>query len=1095
MVLMAATEELNEPHVVRTSYKLGPMQEAMLYHSWRAPQSGFEVSQLVGELHEELDVIGFKSAWRQVMQRHAVLRTRIPSDGPAVGRQEVQDEVDLPWAQQDWTQLSEADREEAFAGFLRVDRARGFPFDRPPLWRLTLFQIGKAHARFVWTFHHALLDGRSLPIVLREVFYFMDQFVRREPADLPLPRPYRDYIHWLEEQDFSAAETFWRERLKGFTRPTPLMFATRHDGETGSRHGEMEWRLPASLTTRLQSFAEKNGFTLGTVVQGAWALLSSRATGEREVLFGATRACRRSAPEGADSMVGVFINTLPLRVTVDPELEWLPWLQRLRCQWNELRPHEHTPLVKLRSWSELPSEGPLFDTIVVFETDTLEQQMRRGGKGWLRREFRLHEQPGSPLVLAAYGGAQLTLKLFYDRHRITDGMAEQILGHLRTLLASVAANPRRRLSELPLLTATAQRALVAQSNQPHLEFPPSLCLHRAFETQARRTPDAVALVSSTGRLTYAELNERANVVAHALRQRKVGPETCVALYLDRSPDLIVGMLGILKAGGAYVPMDDKWPAERLLSLLGDCRAPVVLSETKLAPILAGATAEVLCIDELKSAASATSPNNSEAEAEAEPAPENLAYVIYTSGSTGQPKGVMVTHHNVMRLFQATRRWFHFARDDVWTLFHSPAFDFSTWEIWGALLHGGTLVIPAHWVTRSPEDFWKLLIAERVTVLNQTPSAFRQLLQFQETWTGDSTESARPFSLRWIIFGGEALEPASLKPWFDRYGDQQPQLVNMYGITETTVHTTYRLLRKQDVTGGSVIGVPIPDLQLYVLDERGEPAPIGVPGEIYIGGAGLARGYLNQPQLTAKRFIHSRFRQGPKARLYRTGDRARLLPDRDVEYLGRMDQQVKVRGFRIEPGEIEAVLGQLPSIRQAVVALQEIQPGDRRLVAYLVTDQPAPTLDEIRNLLKNRLPEYMVPAAIVFLNALPLTTNGKIDRASLPPPGPQALAKAPVFAAPRPGLERLIAGIWQELLGVETIGVHDHFFEMGGHSLLLVQMHARLQAALRRTVPITELFQCPTISTLSRRLGAESASSMNDVDQRLRRMKALQNSSS
>jgi amino acid adenylation domain-containing protein len=1068
------------------------MQEAMLYHSWRAPQCGFEVSQLVGELHEDLDVVGFKFAWRQVLQRHAVLRSRMPCDGPAVGRQEVQEELDLPWAQQDCTQLSESDREEAFAGFLRVDRARGFQFQRAPLWRLTLFQIGKTHFRFVWTFHHALLDGRSLPIVLREVFHLTDAFARREPADLPLPRPYRDYIQWLEHRDFSAAETFWRERLKGFTRPTPLMFATRREGETGPRHGELEWRLPASVTTRLQSFAERNGLTLGTVVQGAWALLSSRATGEREVLFGATRACRYSELDGADSMVGLFINTLPLRVTVEPELEWLPWLQRLRCQWNELRLHEHTPLVKLRAWSELPAEGPLFETIVVFETATLEEQMRRGGKEWLRREFRLHEQPGSPLVLAAYGGAQLTLKLFYDRHRIDDAMAGQILVHLRTLLAAVAANPRRCLGELPLLTATARRALVAEWNKPHLEFPPSVCVHRAFENQARRTPNAVAVVSPTGSLTYGELNERADIVAHALRRRKVGPETCVALFLDRSPDLIVGMLGILKAGGAYVPMDERWPSERLLCLLRDCQAPVVLSETKLAPVLSDAEAEVLCIDELKAG---ISPNTSEGDPEADAAPDNLAYVIYTSGSTGQPKGVMVTHHNVMRLFQATRRWFHFGRDDVWTLFHSPAFDFSTWEIWGALLHGGTLVVPPQWVTRSPEDFWKLLIREKVTVLNQTPSAFRQLLQFQQTRAADSMESIAPFSLRWIIFGGEALDPASLKPWFDRYGDQHPQLVNMYGITETTVHATYRLLRKQDVAGGSVIGLPIPDLQLYVLDERGDPTPIGVPGEIYIGGAGLARGYLNQPQLTAKRFIRSRFGQGPKARLYRTGDRARLLPERDVEYLGRMDQQVKVRGFRIEPGEIETVLRQLPSTRQAVVVLCEIQPGDRRLVAYLVMEQPAPTLEEIRNRLKNRLPDYMVPAAIVFVDALPLTTNGKIDRASLPAPGPQALAKAPVFAAPRPGLERLIAGIWQDLLGVETIGVHDHFFEMGGHSLLLVQMHARLQAALRRTVPITELFQCPTISALSRRLNSEPAAPMSEVEQRLHRMKALQNSSS
>ena len=1086
---MAVTDELAEPRVARNRYKLAPMQEAMLFHSWRAPQCGFEVSQLVGDLHEELDVVGFKSGWRQVMQRHAVLRTSVPSDGAALGLQEVHEDVDLPWAQQDWTGMGESEREQAFAGFLRVDRARGFQFERAPLWRVALFQLGKAQFRFVWTFHHALLDGRSLPLVLREVFYFTESFTRREPATLPAPRPYRDHSQWLEHQNFSEGEAFWRARLQGFTRPTPLIFATRREEDFKSRHGEKEWQLPTSVTTRLQSMAEKNGLTLGTVVQGAWALLSSRASGETDVLFGATRACRHSSVEGADSMVGLFINTLPLRVTVDPDLEWLPWLQRLRCQWNELRAHEHTPLVKIRSWSDLPADGPFFESVVVYETASLEEQMRHGGKGWLRREFRLHEQPGTPLVLAAYGGAQLTLKVFYDRNRIEDEMADQILGQLRTLLGSVATNPRRCLGDLPLLTATAQRKLVAEWNKPHLDFPPDTCLHRAFEAQARRTPDAVAVVSSTGRLTYQELNRRADHLAGLLRQRKVGPETCVALFLDRSADLIVSMLAVLKAGGASVPMDERWPADRLLSLLRDCRAPVVLSETKLAAMLTSAEAEVICVDRL---GSAEMPFDEAAPPEAEVKPENMAYVIYTSGSTGQPKGVMVTHHNVMRLFQATRRWFHFGRDDVWTLFHSPAFDFSTWEIWGALLHGGTLIVPPQWVTRSPGDFWQLLLREKVTVLNQTPSAFRQLLQFQESNVSNPAEVMEPLALRWIIFGGEALDPASLQPWFDRYGEQRPQLVNMYGITETTVHTTYRLLRKKDVSGGSVIGVPIPDLQLYVLDERGVPAPIGVPGEIYVGGAGLARGYLNQPQLTARRFIRSPFGHDAKARLYRTGDRARLLPDRDIEYLGRMDQQIKVRGFRIEPGEIEAVLRQLPSTRQAIVVLREIQPGDRRLVAYLVTDPPAPGLEEIRNLLKSRLPDYMVPAAIVLLDSLPLTINGKIDRAALPAPGPEAVAKAPVFAAPGPGLERLIAGIWQDLLGVEAVGVHDHFFEMGGHSLLLVQMHARLQAALLRPVPITELFQCPTISALSRRLSAEPAAPLGGVEQRLRRMKALQN---
>jgi amino acid adenylation domain-containing protein len=443
--------------------------------------------------------------------------------------------------------------------------------------------------------------------------------------------------------------------------------------------------------------------------------------------------------------------------------------------------------------------------------------------------------------------------------------------------------------------------------------------------------------------------------------------------------------------------------------------------------------------------------------------DNLAYVIYTSGSTGKPKGVLINHCNVTRLLQATHSWFHFDQHDVWTLFHSYAFDFSVWEMWGALLYGGRLVVVPYWVSRSPEMFHKLLSEKNVTVLNQTPSAFRQLIQAEE-----SSIEPGELALRLVIFGGEALEFGTLKPWLDRYGDQRPRLVNMYGITETTVHVTYRPITAADLSGrrDSLIGVQLPDLEIYLLDQNRNPVPIGVPGELYVGGAGVGRGYLNRPDLTADRFIPSPFSARAGERLYRSGDLVRYLPNRDLEYRGRIDGQVKVRGFRIELGEIEATLSQHAALRDVVVVSRKDEPNEQHLVAYMVSTEQAPTVSELNSFLRERLPEYMVPASFVFLDALPLTPNGKVDRRNLPAPDQCRPEQESSFVAPRSPVEELLAKIWAELLKVERVGIHDNFFELGGHSLLITQVASRIQQAFQIHLPLRTLFEAPTIARQS-----------------------------
>jgi amino acid adenylation domain-containing protein len=603
------------------------------------------------------------------------------------------------------------------------------------------------------------------------------------------------------------------------------------------------------------------------------------------------------------------------------------------------------------------------------------------------------------------------------------------------------------------LSPEEKRALVARLLRERRA--PTECLHQLFEHKVADDPEAVALSEEGRELSYDALNRRANRLAHRLIELGAGPGVSVAIYADRSIELVVGVLGVLKAGAAYVPLDPVYPADRVGYVLEDSQAPILLTQRALVDRLPEHSSFVVRLDDAQSADGNDQNPHRSVHA------HDLAYVIYTSGSTGRPKGVAVTHANVARLLRATDPWFSFGPDDVWTLFHSFAFDFSVWEIWGALLYGGRLVLVPYWVSRSPEAFLSLIRSEGVTVLNQTPSAFRQLVRADEEAGGGRAD----LPLRLVIFGGEALDPQSLRPWFERHGDQHPQLVNMYGITETTVHVTYRPVTLDDLDGppgSSPIGRPIPDLRLYVLDRNMQPTPPGVIGELFVGGAGLARGYLNRPALTADRFVPDPF--GPAgSRLYRSGDLARRTSDGELDYVGRADQQVKIRGFRIELGEIEAFLVNHPTVREAVVIAREDRPGDRRLAAYFVPHNgTVPSPAELRSWLKPRLPDYMVPSAFVALESLPLTENGKIDRQTLPAPG-EAPTEHGEFEPPRNPIEEMIAAAWAEVLMLERVSVFDDFFALGGHSLLATQLASRLRAAFGVDVPLRALFESPTIA--------------------------------
>ena len=1054
-----------EPKVI-DSYALSPTQAGMLYHAISEARTGVDIEQIVITLVERIDESLFVRSWNEVVQRHAILRTRFRWEGIPEFQQEVVEHAELPVTRVDWSQLEAAEKQRRITAHLAADRREDFDLTCAPAMRLFIARLGADDHRIVWTFHHALLDGRSFPGVLREVFEIYAALQRGEAARLFEPRPYRDYIEWHQSLDLSGAQAHWRGVLRGFNAATPFsvdlpVSAVAGAAPDGEPFGAKQKRLSRQVTAALRNRASDVGVTVNTLLQGAWALLLHRYSGESDIVFGATRAGRTTGLGSGEGLVGLFINTLPIRVNVDGDLGVVEWLRALRDQQLQMRPFEHAPLVKVQSWSSVARGKPLFESLVVYDHDSLDTRMRSLGGAWEARHFEYIGQTNYPLAVIAYGDDEMLVRLEYSRQRFSDDGVERMLGHLMALLEGLADGEAKQLKELTMLKAQERAALLTTAGATRT-YASGPALHEQFERQVERTPDAVALAAfgadeARFELSYAELNRRANRVAHGLRAMGVVPNQLVGLRTERNAELVIGILAILKAGGAYLPLDPVYPKERVAFMLEDSSVAIVLTQTKLKADLAGIAATVICLDEPIAAGTQADDNLPGVNGAGD-----LAYVIYTSGSTGKPKGVRITHQNVWRLFASTDHWYGFNERDVWPLFHSYAFDVSVWEFWGAYLHGGRLVVVPYWVSRSPEAFRELVVRERVTVLNQTPSAFQQYLQ---------AELAQPpaeHTLRFIIFAGEALELQSLRPWFERYGDTKPVLVNKYGITETTVHVTYRpiTLADLDAGAGSVIGVPMLDLNIYILDPQGEPVPIGVPGEMYVSGPGVGLGYLNRPELTAQRFLPDPFDAGPNARMYRSGDLARRLDNGDIEYLGRMDQQVKIRGFRIELGEIEALIAQNGLVRQVAVIAREDVAGDKRLVAYLVaSDQQGQIVEQLRERIRAVMPDYMMPAHFVFMPALPLTQNGKLDRRALPVPTVSRNENDKPFIAPRNPTEQVIADVWKAVLRIDRVSVDDHFFELGGDSILSIQVIARCRQQGLKLTP-RDLFSRPTIAQLA-----------------------------
>ncbi|YCC52144.1 amino acid adenylation domain-containing protein [Pseudomonas aeruginosa] len=1032
--------------------RLSYAQERQWFLWQLEPESAAYHIPSVLRLRGRLDLDALQRSFDSLVARHETLRTRFRLDGDEA-RQEIAASMALPL---DIVALGPLE-EGALARQVETTIARPFDLERGPLLRVSLLRLAEDDHVLVLVQHHIVSDGWSMQVMVEELVQLYAAYSRGLEVALPaLPIQYADYAlwqrSWMEAGEKERQLAYWTGLLGGEQPVLELPFDRPRPVRQSHRGAQFILELDIDLSQALRRVAQQEGATAFALLLASFQALLYRYSGQADIRVGVPIANRNRVE--TERLIGFFVNTQVLKADLDGRMGFDELLAQARQRALEAQAHQDLPfeqLVEALQPERSLSHNPLFQVLFNYQSEA-----RGNGQA-----FRFDElQMESVQFDSRTAQFDLTLDLTDEEQRFcavfdyaTDlfdaSTVERLAGHWRNLLRGIVANPRQRLGELPLLDAPERRQTLSEWNPAQRECAVQGTLQQRFEEQVRQRPQAVALILDEQRLSYGELNARANRLAHCLIARGVGADVPVGLALERSLDMLVGLLAILKAGGAYLPLDPAAPEERLAHILDDSGVRLLLTQGHLLERLPRqAGVEVLAIDGLVL----------DGYAESDPLPtlsaDNLAYVIYTSGSTGKPKGTLLTHRNALRLFSATEAWFGFDERDVWTLFHSYAFDFSVWEIFGALLYGGRLVIVPQWVSRSPEDFYRLLCREGVTVLNQTPSAFKQLMAV----ACSADMATQQPALRYVIFGGEALDLQSLRPWFQRFGDRQPQLVNMYGITETTVHVTYRPVSEADLEGGLVspIGGTIPDLSWYILDRDLNPVPRGAVGELYIGRAGLARGYLRRPGLSASRFVPNPFPGGAGERLYRTGDLARFQADGNIEYIGRIDHQVKVRGFRIELGEIEAALAGLAGVRDAVVLAHD-GVGGTQLAGYVVADsaEDAERLREsLRESLKRHLPDYMVPAHLMLLERMPLTVNGKLDRQALPQPDASLSQQA--YRAPGSELEQRIAAIWAEILGVERVGLDDNFFELGGHSLLLLMLKERIGDTCQATLSISQL---------------------------------------
>ncbi|MFF2331569.1 MULTISPECIES: amino acid adenylation domain-containing protein [unclassified Streptomyces] len=1030
---------------VEDVYALTPLQQGMLFHCLLEPDAGLYVTQQLLVIRGQVDVASVERAWDAIVARHATLRTSFEWEGLAQPVQVVWREVDYTLDLRDLRDLPPQAQEKEIEAYLAADLEGFRDLPAAPLFRGMLFQLADDVVRSAWSFHQLLLDGWSVQKILGELSSAYVDVRAGRAVSLPPAPQYRSYLEWLETRTKSGgAEEFWKRTLARY-QPASILGSAGRPQHTGASR---RITVDAADYQALRRFAGDCRVTLNTVVSAAWGLLTGAYSGTRDVVFGASVADRPAELPDAAGIAGVLLRTVPVRVRADGDQTVRAWLQALQLQQAEAREYGDATLTDIQKWAGVERGSALFDTMLAFENFPLARENANSGFDIEDIEFRT--KANYPLALVVVADEELLLTLRYSAELFDADAVDLLATRLGEALRAVTADPDRPLDEVDVLTSAERRRLAVDWNDTQQELPGARTLVELFEARVAAAPDTEAAVCGDERLTYAQLDARANQLARHLRELGVRSDDVVALCLPRGIAAVVATLAVLKAGGAYTPLDTAYPPARLGFLLRDTDARVLVTESGLTDHLPPHGARTVCVD----ADAEIIAGHPESDLDTRPRPENLAYVIYTSGSTGAPKGVEIPHSGIVNY---VTWWAELTkgRGAGGVSHYSPAFDTTVRDTFCPLVSGETLHVLPEQVPSVFREVQRRTGGQRLSYLKVTPS---ELASAAEGLTAD--DLARSTAV--LLVGGEAV---TATPLLDTViASPDIALALHYGPTEASVGCTYTWIDDRAVFDGGVpIGRPIPNMRMYVLDPGMRMVPVGMPGELYIGGVGLARGYRGRPGLTAQRFRPDPFGAAPGARLYRTGDLVRHRPDGMLEFLGRLDHQVKLRGHRIEPGEVEAVLARHPDVAGTAVLLREDTPGAQRLVAYVVPDGDRLDVTEVRAYAKAELPAHMVPSVVMRIDSLPLTPGRKIDRSRLPRPDDTRANSGTGFVGPRDAVEELVAGVWSELLGVEDVGAFDDFFELGGHSLLVTRAVSRLRDVSGVEVPFGVLFEVSTVA--------------------------------
>ncbi|WP_414582659.1 amino acid adenylation domain-containing protein [Scytonema sp. PCC 10023] len=1038
-------------------HPLSSSQRGLWFIHQLTPNTATYNIPIVISLEGCINLTALQDSLNEIIRRHEVLRTSFAVvDGQAV--QIINPVTPLTLELKDLRSLSENERIQEAQRLATELAQQPFDLSSQSLLRAKLLHLNEQNYQLLVTLHHIIADGWSIGILIKEIAALYEAFSTGKTLLLPeLPIQYKDFVNWqrqwLDSERIQPLLTYWKQKLKG-ELPVLNLPTDRPRSPVQTFNGaQAKLVLSQTLRKELKILSQEQGVTLFMTLLAAFKTLLYRYTGQSDILVGSPIANRNRAE--IESLIGFFVNVLVLRTDLSGELSFQELLARVKSTALKAYVHQDLPFEKLveeiQPQRDL-SYNPLFQVMFVLQNVPISNpslsdvsvSYKEGYNGTSKFDLTLFMEDSEQGLVATCE---------YNTDLFNADTVTRMLGHFQTLLESIVRNPEQRIWDLQLLTPSEVRQLLVEWNDTKTDYPQDKCIHQLFEEQVEKTPSDIAVVFEDQQLTYRELNNRANQLAHYLQQVGVKPDVIVGICVERSIEMVVGLLAIMKAGGAYMPLDPAYPKERLAFTLSDSQVSVLLAHTHLVDDLPPHSAQLVCIDTDRTAFADYISENVVSNV----IPEDLAYVIYTSGSTGKPKGVQIPHSAVVNFLSTMRQIPGLAKEDILLSVTTLSFDIAALELYLPLIVGARLVLVNREVTTDSNQLLKQLVSNDVTVMQATPATWRMLVA--AGWQSKNTMK--------ILCGGEALDSSLAYQLLER----GQEVWNLYGPTETTIWSAVQKVNYQEQQQGvSSIGRPIANTQFYILDPHQKLVPVGVPGELHIGGLGLARGYWNRPELTKEKFIPSPFESGK--RLYKTGDLARYLTDGKIEFLGRIDHQVKIRGFRIELGEIEALLEQHPQVRKTVVVAREDIPNDCRLVAYVVTHETTLSVNELRDFLKKKLPEYMLPSAFVVLDALPLTPNGKVDRRALPAPDNLRPELTAAFQAPQSEIEKTIAQIWQEVLHLDKLGIHDNFFDLGGHSLLMLQVNNKLRAILQRDISVVTMFQNPTIHSFAQYLNQQ-----------------------